>query len=195
MFSYPLRAQTIDGDPYDFTLNDGFLMVDENRFVLDRKPGSPLLLKDTIQRGCDIPNVFAGSYVEYKEEYYLVSYFRGMVGRSKEGKLVYFDEPRDINVIYPTYKPEIVGYETMTSPKEYFYSVHGKHTPLSLFMGTHRGEILIRRGSERIAPKLVQEFAGVKLGGKKLYFGRDCYLHNGQIIYRNKNLSKGEKEE
>lgn len=200
MRSYPLRASSVCGKyMVPFSLKDGPIPLDDNTFALSEIPNSPILTYESILRGCDIEDLFAGDIVTSNGKDYLISYHRGLVGRSLDDtrEVLYFDDIGKITMVSNIYNREAyMSSRQSTFPYKYKNDVFYLQDIYGIQNGMLRVNI---KGGLLVPIEEAQQYAGVRGPESELVFFGDygTKLVRGQIIANingeEVNITKGGK--
>lgn len=200
MRSYPLKATSICGKYLvDFGLEHGPVPLDDKTFALSKSPNTPILLYDSILRGCDIKDLFAGDLIRADGIEYLVSYHRGLVGRSTDDvrAVLYFEKDGKYEMVSNIYNRELM----MSSRQSTFpYKYKDNIFYLQDIYGMLDGKLVVNvHGGLLVPVEEAQQYAGVRdHKGDQVFFGDyGTKLVNGQIIATinglEVNITKGGK--
>lgn len=200
MRSYPLRATSVCGKYlYSFSLEDAPIPLDNETFVLSNVPNSPILLYNSILKGCDVEDFFAGDIVRVNGKDYLLSYHRGLVGKSldEEADLLYLDDIGNFDMVSNIYNRKV---DMLSRQLSFPYKWKDTTFYLEKIYGMKDGMLLVNvKGGLMIPPNEIQQYAGIRgVQGEKVFFGDyGTRLVNGQIIATvnggDINITKGGK--
>lgn len=196
MYSYPLRAESVDGTMLvPFTLLDGPCKMDEKHFVLTARKDSPILKYGTILRGSDVEDVFEGDYIEVDGKEYLVIYRRGLIALDSEGTSLDFLSAGKFKVVSNIYKR---GERNKIRRKKHKYRYDDISFQLDQVYGIHNGKLLLNfSGGVMMDVEIVQQSAGLKKGSVEMYFGDEgLHLFRGKCVTEDSgklmDIAKGE---
>ena len=93
MFLSTLKATTVEGENYLFSIRDVPVWIDNNRVALFHKPNSPLLLGNTIRACTDDNSLWEGSRIQTEDsDIYTISYKRGFAAMNFQRKVLKLSE-------------------------------------------------------------------------------------------------------
>lgn len=194
MYTYPLKALSKDEkEEVVFSIGDGPCHLEDNLFILTRRPGTPILQYNTIVRGMDVAGLFEGDVLEYKGDLYTVIYSRGFRISNKEKGFIRVENMEYINVVSNIYKDSTL-YIQKRLKHTYRWSKY-KFSIESVMTAINDDLIVNLKGGMSIPIEDVRQYAGITHEGKKMYFGDliDGYpliLHNGRCALKLENEIK-----
>lgn len=187
MYTYPLRALSKCGRYLiSFDLIDGPCSLDSKTFFLSRKPGTPILRYDSLMRGSDIPNLFAGDYVQKNSRIYLLTYSRGLVAKDIETSDMLDLSDGEYTIISNIYnwKEDI-----KLKPSQPLYKYKDSVFYFKDVYGVLDGKLALNRSKNRLINAYeVRQYSGIKhpVTRKELFFGEhDLHLKNGYLYGKN----------
>lgn len=167
---YSMRAETLSGDPYEFTVLDAPIIMGENKFVLVNRKFSPILKFDTITLGSGV-GVYVGDVLRDVDgsEWY-VAYGRGFYAvhmtKHVKRKLYEFD------VLNPVRRLQPEEYEIyhVRKPKLKF-KYQGEVFTINDIIGKLNDVIIIRQLSAKVPSSEIQQFTNFMYNKKHIYLG------------------------
>lgn len=180
-----MLALTKDGtDVVQFKLKDGPCPISEDYFVLLNRPGTPILRYDSIMRGMDIPGVYEGDIISFKHKDYMIKYQKGYNAVSLSGEVLDISKLKYLKVkthmyFQNSFKPIV--------PTLIRMRIRGKIYPIKkIFGATKKGIVVNERGLGVVEINEIQQDAGMRVDGKKVYFGKNddkfVCLKRGRVI-------------
>lgn len=184
MYTYPLRARSKCGEYLiEFDLQDGPCPLDKDHFCLTQREGCPILTYESITRGGDIPNLFAGDLIEKKGECYLVSYHRGLVARHLDTKELLDLSDGNFTKVSTIYNR---GIEMINKHTKHLYKYGRSTFYIEHLFGMMEGMLVLNRRKNVFIPvSEVRQYAGIKHPDtqKDLFFGEyDLTMENGNLL-------------
>ena len=165
---YPIKARTRDGDWYVFTELDVPCFINNNEYILLRKPNSPILQAGLIMRGCDIPDIFEGDRILADGVEYTVIYHCGFICRDAEKNTRYLYE-------FDSYKKlgNVIDEEdcTYVFPKKMYYKFRDFQIFPRAIKGATADKVIIDNLGATYHFEEVRQEARISYERKKLYFG------------------------
>lgn len=168
MNSFPLRAQTLTGELYTFSMLDIPMRISNKTFVLARKPNSPIMRLDDITRGMDIPGLFEGDIIKANGKEYLINYMRGFRASSSDS-VAYLDELEDYQVIGNIYTNEFPIKCALL--RKIVYKYRDNKIKIDDITGIYNGYAIVRGVTDRLCPDELQQDAGFTYNNTKVFFG------------------------
>jgi hypothetical protein len=177
MNAYNMRAFTLDGELFPFTVRDVPAKLTDNQFILTLRPGTPILLSDKIMRGADYINLYEGDIVESEGKKYLICYSRGFFAITEESEMKLLHELVNPRVIGNYFKSHF-KYELQLRSKINF-KYRDKIFNLSDILGVYNTSAVIIRVAHLVDPTEIQQEAGFCIKGTRMFFGD---MHEGGIL-------------
>lgn len=175
--SFVMRAPTVSGDWYNFTVGDCPILLTDNTFILVGKPNSPVMYCD-VYRGEEESGLFEGDVVYCDDTSWLVCYDRGFYAINKDYAVRYLYTMHDFRVI------GVSGHD-VDFPVPYSRRLHHKFSYKDVvfnlwdFKSCEKDGIHIRRYAKALAAEDIHQEAGVRINNRKAYLG---YKYNGNIL-------------
>lgn len=167
---YSMRADTLSGKPYEFTVLDAPIIMGENRFVLVNRKFSPILKLDTVTLGSGV-GVYVGDVLRDVDgsEWY-VAYGRGFYAVHMEKRIR--RKLYEFEILNPVrrLKPEEFEAYHVRRPKLKF-KYQGEVFTLSDIIGKLNDVIIIRQLSAKVPPSEIQQFTNFMYNKKHIYLG------------------------
>lgn len=177
-----LKALTTKQEEYTFDIQDIPVMMDEAQFVLMARPGSPILLADTVVTGSDIPGIFEGTTLKDEQgQDYLVSFKRGFAAMGSMSGVRKMSEVGNYT---------ITGYKSVESISLCRQRILFKYNDIQFqfrdFVGIINGNPIIKESYTPIDPAKLRQYAGLTYNGKPVFLGDiidgcTVTMHNGRI--------------
>lgn len=177
-----LKAQTLNGKAYEFSVYDVPVVIDDEQFILMAKPGSPILLTGTIVSCSDVPNVCEGSILTDRNGVsYVVSFKRGFAA---------MDAQRNVYKICDIDGLTVTGLMDLSSislcRQRLIYKCGNNQFQLKDFIGISKGNVIIKEGYASIDISEIQQYAGLTYDGKNVFFGdiidgSTVVMHAGRV--------------
>lgn len=161
IYQYPMRAKSVDGQYVNFTVADAPVLIYDNQFILANRPGSPVLITESVCRMMDHLPVGEGDRVVIEGKPYTVTYMKG------------FNFRRDDNVIIPSHLIDTC--EVLERSSDAGSKINFKYKdvnfPLFAIQGSYQGELAVAAYPKLIPPKELQMSAGFSQTKKAVFFG------------------------
>lgn len=185
-----LGCLTTEGKHYDFSVLDVPVLIDDSRFVLLNKPGTPILLVNTIVSGADIPNIYEGSVIVSDGVEYTVSYKRGFAAMDKHRNV------RKLSDL-PTYVKvgQLYRFPDRTCRQRLLYKSGNTQIHIKDFVGVDNGKIIVREGYAKIDPESLQLYAGLSINNSKVFLGDTTSSGNKVVMHKGRICVKSDKYE
>lgn len=181
---YPLIAMNKAGtDMVQFSLEDGICPITADLFILTNRSGSPILRYDTILRGMDIPNIYEGDIITYKQRDYIVKYQRGFNAISIDGQVINLQWVKDIKVKTHMYFQDIFKRIELTKIR---YRCGDFYFTIRKIYGATKTHLIVNDRNKKFLPLTeIQQDAGISMCNKRLYYGNNAdvnvCLHKGHM--------------
>lgn len=192
---YPLRARTVSGELYTFTMSNIPLRIDSKTFVLAKIPNSPILKWNTIQRGLDIPDIFEGDILEIEGKLYLLGYERGfnLVAEDCVSGYDYLYNHKDYKVVGNIYTMKFP--KQLKAVKRLTFKYENRIVPINLITGYYQDNPIATGVSHYVDMDRLQQSAGISINNQKIFFGDmlngcpvELYMGRVVIKYRSNYL-------
>lgn len=172
-YTYPLKAQTFQGIPYEFKVSDLPGMLDSKTIILTGKTNSPMLDANTLHRGfiIDNKNFYEGDLFYDKHGFeYIIVYRKGFMAVSKDS---------DIKLLPNEFKQYKIIKSINTSAtkiKNITYKVFGykdAFVSIKSFLGkVDKKSVAVANKLKVVNVNILQQAAGVtNSDNKQLFFG------------------------
>ena len=166
---YPIKAKTLSGDWFEFSIADIPCYINENEFILLRRVNSPILRAGLVLRGCDLPGVFEGDVLLHEGIEYTVHYHCGFVCKDADKNNKYLYELKGYEKLGNIVDMENCAYNF---PKKIYY----KYRDVPIFPRSIKGatadKVIIEGfGVTSHFNEEVRQEARLSYERKKLYFG------------------------
>ena len=174
-----LGCLTTNGDHFDFSVLDVPVLIDDSRFVLFKRPGTPILLLNTVVAGADIENIYEGSVIVSDGVEYTITYKRGFAAMDK-----------DRNVVKLSHLPSFVKVGQLYRFSKYvcrqrlLYRAGEAQINFKDFIGTFGDDIIVREGYTFLKPDQLRLYAGLSINKNKIFLGDT--LGDGSIVKMHK---------
>ena len=182
MNTLSLKALDRNGREYVFNICDIPVMIDDSQFVLMAKPGSPILIADTVVAGSDIPGVYEGTLIEDSEgASHLVSFKRGFAAMGSNSGVHKLSELGPFKVIGQKDTASI-----SLCRQRILYRYNELQFQFKDFVGIVRGVPVIKESYTAIDLRRLQQYAGLTYNGKSVFLGDiidgcKVIMHKGRI--------------
>ncbi len=180
MNCFMLKAISTDNSWVTFYINDIPTPISEDRFVLLRRPNSPILMLDGIRRGDPKYGLFEGDIVEYQSTQYLICYERGFYAINRDYVVRLFDELNGFKLLGTVNDMEI---DIPISFKKTLLFKY-KHTVFKIndIIGESNGGLLINSLAEPINPDLVRQDCCIVCNKQRMYLGDNIHGNPIELI-------------
>ena len=182
---YKMRAFTLTGELYSFSISDVPTRISATEFILALKPDSPILLSKHIMRGLDIDNLFEGDIISSGGEKYVVNYMRGFRATSEKGELKYLYEFDDYEVIGNVFTMDF----PIRAPlrKTMVFKYRNSKIQIKDITGIYKGYVVVKGLTVKLDPTELQQEAGFSYKGDTVFFGdliEGCpvHLYKGRLV-------------
>ena len=164
-YCYPIKAQTRTGEWYEL---DVPCLVNEEEFLLLRKPDSPILKFGKFIRGCDIPGIFEGDVLLCDGVEYTVLYHRGFILKDADKNVKYLYELKNYEKLR-----NIVGDDNCdyNFPKKIYFKYRGLQIYPHSIKGATQDRVIIDGVGATFHFEEIGQEARLSYERKKLYFG------------------------
>lgn len=196
---YPLKAKCIYNNEFiEFTLNDCPKLIDDNNFILSKKPMSPILNYSSIRRGSDIfscngKRIYEGDILEtipLKVRIKII-YNKGFVCNINN-QLIDL-----IQIGLSNFIEEDINYKNITKNLKYKVICKNKtiYFNISNIVGHLNNSLILNLHNHQIVKlSQINQFTQYKnpFDSKDIYFGDIISIRekrNGEVILHNGNLS------
>lgn len=174
-----LRARDARGHYHEFTLNDVPVLVDESSFVLMAKPGSPILLMESLTSGADIKGVYEGTVIaDENGAEYVMSYKRGFAAMDSNRNVKKLSDLSSYKVCRRKVDIHKVS-KAVLCRQRLLYLYHGIQFQFRDFVGIVNGMPIIKESYTPIDIDQVQQYSGLSYEGIRIYLGDSL---NGGIV-------------
>ena len=180
-----MKALTVKGQWYEFTLNDVPCVFEDGHFALLRKPDSPILRLDTIRRGEPSRRLYEGDIIHMGGENWLVSYERGFYLVSESYVIREICKMTDHVTIGSTVS---MNFPVDTNfKKKHMFKYNNIRFRIQDIVGTHADGLLVRLSKYAIPIEDVCMDCCMTLNGTHLYLGdkvdnKTVTLCDGKIV-------------
>ncbi len=180
MNCFMLKAISTDNSWVTFYINDIPTPISEDRFVLLRRPNSPILMLDGIRRGDPKYGLFEGDIIEYQSTQYLICYERGFYAINRDYVVRLFDELNGFKLLGTVNDMEI---DIPISFKKTLLFKY-KHTVFKIndIIGESNGGLLINSLAEPINPDLVRQDCCIVCNKQRMYLGDNIHGNPIELI-------------
>lgn len=172
-----LRAETLEGKPYEFTVADIPVVTGENEFVLLNRKFSPILKYDTIVLGSDVGIYVGDILLDDAGSEWFVTYKCGFVALK-------LDDPSTRRMLYEFRELKVIRYATeeekakiITEKIKIKFKYQGHIFVITDIVGRLGEGLVVKNIPSKMLPvhsEEVQQSTLMSRGGKRLYFG-DLY--------------------
>lgn len=184
---FTMKALTLDGDWFEFSIADAPVRYSADEFALLRRPNTPRLKLKTLLRGITEYKLFEGDIISAEGRKWLVCYERGFYA---------IDESYITRQIHTFSGFEIAG-NCFTSEFKVPISMRSKHLfkwrsvgfRIEDVLGFYdEDSLLLRCVSQPVPHTEIQQCCGLNINGKRAYLGDKfeqgiVKLHNGVITF------------
>lgn len=178
MHCFMLKALTVDGDWFEFTIKDIPTPISEDEFILMNKPGSPKLRLDTIRRGDPEYHLYEGDVISVNGDKYTVCYERGFYAINDMYVYRYLSTLKDVKLI-SVYTESDNATIVPNFRLSHLFKYNNTVFKLNDIVGCYKGNLVIRSIQHTVNPNKVQQECRASYNGKKLYLGDK--INNGIV--------------
>lgn len=184
--SFKMRAPTVNGEWYSFTVGDCPMKLTDNTFILLGKQNSPVMYCD-VYRGDEESGLFEGDVVWCDDKSWLVCYDRGFYAINKDYEVRY---------LYTLYDAKYIGVvdHDLVFPIPYSRRVHHKFSYKDVvfnlwdFKAIEDDGIHIHRYRKALKAEDIHQEAGIRIDNRKAYLGykyndRVLVMKGGRLVY------------
>lgn len=164
-----MKARTLDGDWFSFSMNDAPTLISPTELVLFSRPNTPILSVKDIRRGDTQTNLFEGDIIRMDGTDWIICYERGFYAINDSYVIRYFNSFTDY---------EVIGDNT-TIKFPVPIALRAKHLfkynecvfRLEDIIGAVNNKLILRSQSLPIKPKKVQQECCMCYEGRKIFLG------------------------
>ena len=177
-----MRALSPTGIWIDFILSDGMCPVNNELFILPKRPGTPFLRYDTILRGMDIPNLFEGDILLSNEKQYVICYKSGFYALpiKRDSPCILLSELTNYKRISNIYKrPDVL----IDRPSKLNLKYHDTIFTYAEIFDVVNNNFHVNAYNGMLIPiNATQQDARITYEGRHLYFGD--FVEDGEVVLR-----------
>lgn len=171
---------------FEFRIEDGPLMIHNNEFVLQNRPGTPRLITDDMVRGCEEYNLYDGDIVLAPNgKRYMICYERGFYAMDEDCNYTLLQDIVPCTTIGNAFDDEFPVPHKNTRKIQFHY----KEITFSFkdFQGVHPYGHIVRSLCLPVNSCELYSDCGAKYNGKNLYWDDNVVFQYGRILYKNPN--------
>lgn len=181
-----LSAKDTHGHYHQFSLADVPVLIDEASFVLMAKPGSPILLLESLVCGSDIEDIYEGSIVSDSEgNEYVMSFKRGFAAMNSNREVKKLSEIDGLTVCKRRLD---VSHSSnfLLCRQRLLYLYDGIQFQFKDFIGIVNGMPVIKESYTPIDISRVKQYSGLSYNNQRVYLGDEIQggiatMHKGRI--------------
>lgn len=173
-----LRARTLDGSWYSFTVLDAPVWIGDDRCIIVGRKFSPIIKLSTITLGCDL-GIYVGDILQDEFGEWIVKYFRGMRAvnmKTRKTRRLY--EFKNLWVVRDA-TPEELELFGISSPQillKYDDMCFG----VKMIIGKYRNDLVVQSSAYPVEMQRVKQYVATFSSRQRLFLG-DAYK-GSQII-------------
>lgn len=192
MNCFKLKAISTENEWIEFSIKDIPTPISEDKFVLMKRPHSPILYINGIRRGDPETGLFEGDIIEQDSDFYLICYERGFYAINSDYVVCLFDKLINYKLIGDTSTMDIgipISYK-----KTLLFKYKNTIFKINDIVGASKEGILINSLAETINPESIKQDCCLIYNKQRMYLGDSIggyplQLVKGQLKVKN---SKGE---
>lgn len=169
MNCYTMKALTLSGDWYEFSITDIPVIYEDGRMALINKPGSPILSTDRIIRGTSEYGLFEGDVIRADGKLWVVCYERGFKIVSNDYVIRYLYNLSNFEKV-GTYQ-DFQEVAPVTFRRKLIFKYKNAIFTINDIVGAYDGGAIIRSLPEPLSPELIQQECGMRYQGNLLFLG------------------------
>lgn len=170
MHCFIMKARTLNGDWFNFTMEDIPTRFTPTEFALLHKPNTPRLLLNQILRGDESTGLYEGDIIHSEDCDWLVCYERGFyaINADRVTRHLYtFTEHKRVGTCFDTEFPI-----TISLRSRHMFKYKDKTFRLEDIVGPHdASSIILRSCSDAVPCADIQQDCGVVRNKSRLYLG------------------------
>ena len=158
-----LKAETTAGDDFIFTVLDIPVLIDNNKVVLMNKPGSPILLYNTISVMSDIEGVGEGTVIEDNGTY-TVSFKRGFAAVNNDKEVRKLGDFNTLTINTTKNVQNLCRYKILFKSGDIQFQIKD-------IVGLSAGKCICKRSYNIFELDTIQQYAGITYEDKRIFLG------------------------
>ena len=161
-----LRALTLTGKTYTFSIKDVPVLIDEDdTFILMRRENSPILRFNTITSLTDISSIGVGTVLTDATRTYVVSFKRGFAAVDSEHNVYKLNTLHDYTI------DNTDTYNTGCYNQRLLFKYDDLQFQIKDIVGMIHNYAIVKRNHTLVDMSLVQQYAGITYENNKVFFG------------------------
>lgn len=169
MNCFTLKAISTENKWVEFSMSDIPTPISEDKFVLMKRPNSPILNLEGIRRGDPDTGLFEGDIIEQDSELYLICYERGFYAINGDYVVCLFDKLQNYKLVGDTSTMDInipISYK-----KTLLFKYKNTIFKINDIVGASNNGMLINSLAEVIRPELVRQDCCLLYNKQRMYLG------------------------
>lgn len=187
MNCFIMKARTLDGTWFPFTMQDVPTRFNNNEFALMQRPNTPRLLLQNIRRGDEFSGTYEGDIIKAENQLWLVCYERGFYAINTDHVTRHLHTFDSFEIVDNCFNSEFPIPILMRNKHLFKYKdvVFRFEDIVGSYDANH---VILRSCSDPVPSSDIQQDCGISIQGVRAYLGdlfdgRRVCLHKGRIAY------------
>lgn len=186
-----MKALTLDGAWFPFTMQDVPTRFNTSEFALMQRPNTPRLLLENIRRGDEFSGTYEGDIIHAEGQKWMVCYERGFYAINEDHVTRHLHTFESFEIVDNCFNSEFPIPILMRSKHLFKYddTVFRFEDIIGSYDATH---IILRSCSAPVPSDKIQQDCGISIDGVRAYLGdvfkgRRVCLYKGRIAFAESN--------